>query len=296
MRRRSLVALTVLLATGFAAALALRTILPDHVVAVPWTFDDPDFGGWSGLDVSFDGRGLVAVSDSGFIATGHLQRAAGRLERAELKVFRPIRGLSRQANLYKEEDAEGISFVPGNGIVISYEGYQRVWRHADPTSRPSPILSARRFHNLPGNRGLEAVAVDASGTIFTLPEGAGRKRTSLPVFRHDGSVWRKALRITSAPDWLAVGADFGPDGLFYLLERRFVAGSFESRIRRFDLSDTVSPNPGEELYRSPPGRHGNLEGIAIWRDENARLRAVMIADDNFFWVQRSQIVEVTLTE
>jgi hypothetical protein len=106
--------------------------------------------------------------------------------------------------------------------------------------------------------------------------------------------WTVAARLTHDRDWLATGADFGPDGAFYLLERRFLGVAFASRIRRFDLRDGAGLLDGREVYRSPLGRHGNLEGLGLWRDAAGRLRAVMVADDNHRGWQRGQIVEVTL--
>jgi hypothetical protein len=67
-------------------------------------------------------------------------------------------------------------------------------------------------------------------------------------------------------EFLPVGADFGPDGLFYLLERRFL-GIFglQSRVRRFAIDgDTIGAE--ETLLETRPWTHDNLEGISVWRD------------------------------
>ncbi|NBC95641.1 MAG: esterase-like activity of phytase family protein, partial [Deinococcus-Thermus bacterium] len=166
-------------------------------------------------------------------------------------------------------------------------------------------VAETRIADLPGgyapprNAGFEALARDRAGRLYTLPErppaGYG-PMTVFPLYRLDPAdgAWTVAARLTHDRDWLAVGADFGPDGAFYLLERRFGGLGFASRIRRFQLDDTEGVTPGALAYRSPLGRHGNLEGIGIWRDAAGRLRAVMVSDDNHKPYQRSEIVEVTL--
>jgi hypothetical protein len=88
----------------------------------------------------------------------------------------------------------------------------------------------------------------------------------------------------------------GPDGRFYVLERDFrgLAG-FASRLRRFDFGDNALTNE-VTLIETPTGLHDNLEGLSIWRDENGRLTATMIADNNFSFLLPNQIVEYRLPD
>jgi len=92
-----------------------------------------------------------------------------------------------------------------------------------------------------------------------------------------------------------VAADFGPDGRFYLLERRFHGpGGFSSRLRRFDLGPKGFSS-GQVLLQTKAGRHDNLEGLSIWRGPDG-LRATMISDDNFLFMQVTEIVEYRLPD
>lgn len=95
---------------------------------------------------------------------------------------------------------------------------------------------------------------------------------------------------------MPVAADFGPDGRLYLLERDFRGiGGFASRLRRFDLTERGFD--GETtLFQTPFSLHDNLEGLSIWRDAQGGLRATMISDDNFLFVQQTQIVEHRLPD
>lgn len=92
-----------------------------------------------------------------------------------------------------------------------------------------------------------------------------------------------------------MGADIGPDGRFYLLEREFTGVGFRSRVRRFDMSDTALTNE-ITLIESHLLRHDNLEGISVWRDAAGALRLTMISDDNFNFFQRTELVEYTVPE
>ena len=40
-----------------------------------------------------------------------------------------------------------------------------------------------------------------------------------------------------------------------------------------------------------PLKQVTRDDLAVWRDANGAIRLTMIADDNFFWVQRTEVVE-----
>ena len=94
---------------------------------------------------------------------------------------------------------------------------------------------------------------------------------------------------------MPVGADFGPDGRLYVLERKFARIGFRSRLRRFKWTDSALTQE-ETLIETSVATHDNLEGVSIWRDSRGQLRATMISDDNFLWIQRTEIVEYSLPD
>ena len=80
-----------------------------------------------------------------------------------------------------------------------------------------------------------------------------------------------------------------------MLERDFrgLLG-FSSRVRRYAMSDDAL-GPPELLIQSVPLQYDNLEGIAVWQDAQG-IRITLISDDNFFFVQRTELVEFRVRE
>jgi len=98
----------------------------------------------------------------------------------------------------------------------------------------------------------------------------------------------------AAPPAGRVGADFGPDGLLYILERYNIGLlAFASRVRRFKVHDDRIGNE-EFILETPIGAYDNLEGLSVWRDAGGHIRLTMISDDNFSQQQRTEIVEFRL--
>ena len=119
---------------------------------------------------------------------------------------------------------------------------------------------------------------------------------AVPLTGWGAGAWDAKLSVPRRGRFSPVAADFGPDGRLYVLERAFRAvGSFSSRLRRFDLgADGLT---GEAtLLETPFELHDNLEGLSVWRDDQGVLRATMISDDNFIFVQQTQIVEYRLPD
>ena len=292
MWRRTLFALIALATMTGAVGLTARAITPSSVISITWSMPDAEFGGWSGIDVTADGTGFVAVSDHGSMTRGTLQRRGGRLVGATSKTITPIKGDMDSWSSTFARDSEGVSLEADGRVAISYEGFTRVWRHKDPALLER-IYQYPAFRDMQANGGLEAVATTADGTILTLPE-VPKQADRYQVYANDAKGWREAYTFSHDGYWRAVGADVGPDGKFYLLERQFLKIGFISRIRRFDLSETEQPMEGEILYQSPLWRHGNLEGMGVWRDSEGHMRAVMVSDNNFLPFLGTEIVEVVL--
>lgn len=290
-RRRPLIA-AALAALAWAAPAAAARI--DHVGTHVWRESDPDFGGFSGLELSQDGSRYWALSDRAVLRWGSVERdEAGR-----------IRALTTagQARLRDSEgeplkpgyqgDSEGLAIAADGTIYVSFEGLNRIARYDDP-DRPATRLPVPEGFAWPINAGLEALAITGDGALLTLPERSGAHDRPFPIWRFRDGRWDQPWSLPRTDRWLPVGADIGPDGRFYLLERDFLGIlGFANRVRRFALTEEGLSEP-ELLLQTSPMQYDNLEGIAVWRDAQG-LRLTMISDDNFLLLQRTELVEYRL--
>lgn len=293
MRRRSQLAIVFLVGVSTVCAIQAvnRLLLPDNVSTLAWDEEWPEFGGWSGLEVIADSQEFWAVSDGSSLAKGVLEYQDGHLVgvTAQRIGFVSTPDPADPGNRITR-DAEGLALMPDGTPLVSFERNTRFLPvRPDGTAGPSlPITDELRA--MQKNSGLEALAVDADGAVYAVPERSGALDRPFPVFRFADNRWQTTAHLRRSHGWLPVGADFGPSGAFYLLERRFLWGGFATRVRRFDLENTEQSET--LIYQSPAGRHGNLEGLAVWQGENQVLHLTMVSDHNFFFFQRTQFVDV----
>lgn len=302
MPKRSLLALTLALVVATAAYL-LPSGRPEatgpqpavHVGSYVWTRDEGTFGGFSGLDLEPDGLGFVAITDRGFLYRGRLRRdASGKVTGVETDGPRAIAGPGGRPLRRGETDSEGVALAPDGTLYISFEGLDRIAALPDPDGPLIEIPRADPFRRLPQNSGLEALAIDPEGRPVTLPEESGAAERPFPVWRWTGTGWEQPYALPRDGDFVPTGADFGPDGALYLLERQFrYLMGFRSRVSRFEIGPD-GPGPREILLETHGPVHDNLEGLAVWRDADGAIRLTMISDDNFSAFQRTEIVDYRL--
>ncbi len=263
------------------------------VASFVWRSGDPRLGGMSGIEVAEDGRAFTALSDRGAYTAGSLIRDGdGLITGIEAAPLALLKGQGEAALKKRRADSEGLAIATDGTAHVSFELVARVLRY-DRLDGPAVNLPvSEEFRRLPKNASLEALAVDAEGALFAVPEQAGRGAGPFPVWRLQDGRWDQMFTIRREGTFLPVGADFGPDGMLYLLERDFRGiGGFASRVRRFAADPGEGPQDGETLFESQPSRHDNLEGLAVWRDAGGAIRLTMISDDNFRFFQRTEIVE-----
>lgn len=274
---------------GSAASLFSANFIGSYV----WRNDDPKHGGFSALELSANGAQFTAISDRAGWTTGQITRdGAGHITAITAAPVANLQDSNAKPLRNLRADSEGLAIAPNGQIYISFEGKgaARVMVF-DSLSKPGRDLPIPpEFASFRTNAALEALAIDGTGALYTLaesPRGAGTH----PVFRYANGTWSQTLTLPRSTHFDPVGADFGPDGRFYLLERGFhgVLG-FSSRVRSFALTASAFTDARTEL-ETTPGTHDNLEGIAVWRDSAGDIRLTMIADDNFLWLQRTEVVD-----
>lgn len=262
-----------------------------------WTYPKDYFSGLSGLEIAPGGTRFLAIGDAGQIIKGDLIRENGRVVGV---IHDNVRGLKRpeggrvrgNANF----DAEGLAGDPDGRFYVSFEHDARVWAYDRWLGRATPLPSHPDFALFASNRGPEALAIAPDGTLYLLPEGPAEFLGDRHLYRFQNETWERLGPVETDALFWPVGADIAPDGLFYLLERRYVpALGFSSRVRRFRIGAEGLSDP-ETLLTTGFGVHDNLEGIAVWTREDGRLGLTLLSDDNNRRLQRTELVDYVLPQ
>lgn len=272
--------------------------LPDGLVgAFALRMDDPNFGGLSAIELADDGLSFLALSDRGAWTRGQITRdSEGRIMAVDARPMRFLRGRFEAPLEAGRNDSEGLAVAADGTVFVSFENVARVLRYDSIDGPAQNLITPREFGRMQRNSALEALAIGPDGTLYTLPERSGELERPFPVWRYRDGVWDQPFDLRRDGGYLAVGADFGPDGRLYLLERELhgLAG-FSSRVRSFAISDTELSDERTDL-ETQPGQHDNLEGISVWRGPDGAIWVTMLADDNFNFFQSTEIVEYRLSD
>ncbi len=277
------------------ASLALADRL-EFISRFTWTNSDPLFGGLSSLDLSRDGQSFVATGDKGLFVEGQVMRRAGRIKGLDNLRFQLIQDARGKPRLSYETDAEGLAVAPNGKLFVSFEGTHEILSYGGIDDKAAHLSRLPWKGDLQSNSSLEGLAIDTRGWLYTFPERSGSLNRPFPIYRYRNGAWDRKLRFPRRDAFLPVGADFGPDGRLYILERELTGLSgFASRVRSFSVSrDRLSDE--KILLTTSPGTHDNLEGIAVWATPEGALRVTMISDDNFRFFQRTELVEYRLVQ
>lgn len=265
-----------------------------------WQAPGRDWGGISAIDLSPDGQAFTILTDKGHFATGHFDRnAKGDITAWQIGPLRALKGRGEAPLAKGRNDSEGLALLPGGaGAYVSFEGVARVLFYRNLSGSAENLPRPKAFARMRRNGAFEALALARDGALYALTEEVPRGKAAREVWRFQKGVWQQVYTLEGEGPFRPVAADFGPDGRLYLLERAFQGLAFASRVRRFTLPPVGDApralGPGERLLESAFGTHDNLEGLAVWKDGRGTLRLTMVADDNFRFFQRSELVEYRL--
>lgn len=260
-----------------------------------WAEPQQGFGGFSGLAMSPDGASFLTVSDVGWLVRARLDRDAGGRVRSIVTEWRDrfLDNRGKPVNTFNA-DAEAIAVAGDGTVYVGFESYARIAALHPPDMMPMAQNRWDRFRALWGNAGFEALAILPEGELIAVLEEPvqGRIRTLVGKDKD----WRDGPTLPASDGFVTADAAFGPDGLFYLLERRFAySAGYATRIRRFPFDAGIF-GPDETLLETKPGALDNMEGISLWRDTTGRTVISLISDDNFLPIQNTLLVEYDLVE
>ena len=258
-----------------------------------WDLPAAWFGGFSGIELSDDGNKMVAITDRATIVHARIIRDRDQVTAIQPERRTHLRAQNGSPLIGRTVDSEGLATAPDGAIFISFERIHRVSRYDGPASPARGLHRPAGFRALPWNGGFEALAIDPVGRLIALPEDVVDDDGRTPVYRWENAAWSQPMALPGGGGFLPVAADFGPDGRLYVLERDFNVLGFRSRVRSWRLTETAALDERREL-ETGTGTHDNLEGLSVWRDTDGRLRLTMISDDNFFFLQKTELIEYAL--
>lgn len=257
--------------------------------------EDVRFGGLSSLELSPDGREALMTTDQGAFVRAVIQRQEGVItDVSDIKLSLMIGKNAKPMTPFRQ-DAEGLAVTDDGQVFVSFEGWHVVMDFASTDVQGFNLPRPDEIKGLARNSGLEALAVAENGTLIAIPERSGDLNRPFPVLRFRDGSWDSKLSVTRSGGFLPVGADFGPDGRLYVLERKFLGfWGFASRVRSYVMAEDELKDE-QVLLRTNAGTHHNLEGISVWATPEGETRVTMVADNNFWSRLRSELVEYRLT-
>jgi hypothetical protein len=275
------------------------------------TSPHPNFGGWSGIALDPDGRGLLAISDGGAWMQGRIAYdASGQPKGIEDARLGPLLDADGQPLAKKKKrDAEALTLASGtveNGkALVSFERKHRIVHYGvgkDGLSvAGAEVPLPEEATDLDSNAGIEAIAVmhggPHAGSLVAIAEGSGGD--------HVGWIWidRQPQRftITNDGDFNVTDATSLADGTLLVLERRFrVSEGVRMRLRRI-APDALQPATlidAEVLMAADNAREiDNMEAMAAYVAPSGETVVTLMSDDNFnHALQRTLLLQFSIAE
>lgn len=273
--------------TAFASCAFGDTFTP--VTRLLLNDGDPNFGGLSALLMAPDGQSGTTLSDRGSLFPLVFHRTPdGDLHNIDIGTGQTV---ATHLGVDEKMDSEALARTPSGGLSVGFEQPSRL-----EVLNPKTMGTAAR-HAFPNvqlrsrNKGLEAIATHPSGAFtIGLQEVPSKGEDTITIYALGAESPAPIFQLPVVKDFRVTGADFGPDGQLYILERAFSFLGFRTQIRRFDLtSQDVVP---EVIFQSKLGDFDNLEGISVWQDSAGKLRISLVSDNNFLSILRSEFVEL----
>lgn len=265
------------------------------------------FGGFSGLRVSLDGTRFVSISDRGRWLRGKINYQDTRPIRLSDLEMAPMLGADGQPlALQGWFDTESLAEDGG----IFYVGIERVnqivrfdYGKDGLLARGQAIAVPPEIKTLPYNKGLEALAFvprdkPLGGTLIAISERGLDANGNILGFLIGGPSPGK-FAFTRSNDFDITDAVITFDGDLLILERSFsLLRGAGMRIRRVPLTQ-VKPGAvieGSVVFEADRNYQiDNMEGLSIHRGPAGETVLTLISDDNFSPLQRTILLQFTLT-
>ncbi len=277
------------------------------------------FGGFSGVEISKDGKKLLAVTDRGYWLKADITYQNGKLTGLTNSAMGIL--LSRKGRLLRKkrtQDAETIALLSGTltdgKVLIGFERLQRIGNFSIKNgilSKPDHYVHLpKKLRASRRNKGIESVAILKAGAykgaVVVIPERLKNRKGNLKgwILTKTGS-HRITLKRRGGFDVTDMSAL--PDGSLLILERRFkkpkgFLGMLSNNIIKMRIRHIPAKNlrPGRLidgkilLEANRRYRIDNMEGLATHTNPNGDQIITIMSDDNFSALQSTLLLQFLL--
>jgi hypothetical protein len=266
-----------------------------------------EFGGISALRVGADGQSFISVTDKGNWLRGRIvYRGSTPIAITDAEMA-PILGPDRRPLKSRGwYDTESLA-VDGGTVYVGIERVHRIVRfdygRDGLLARGIPISVPLGFRKLPSNGSLECLVMPPQGgplggTLIAVSEKGLDANGNIQGFLIGGGA-DGSFSLKRSDDFDVSDCALTPKGKLLILERRFSwTSGLAMRIRSVPLA-ALKPGAtvdGPELIAADMGSQiDNMEGLSVHRAPDGALVLTMISDDNFSPLQRTVLLQFTLT-
>ncbi|WP_068310575.1 esterase-like activity of phytase family protein [Polycladidibacter hongkongensis] len=290
------------------------------------------WGGFSGVEISPDGKHLYAISDRSYWLQADLAQSPSgaplALTNARMGELPSSQQIPLKGSAQDDTEALRIDWRRG-ALAVGYEKQGGALLYKAPETNGSLDLSKlqlleileldKQSPPLRANKSIEALAripasLPYSGRYLAIAERAASNKyqDDRPAFLlgiSHRSIGKTPIGHIKAQDGLDItDAVFATDGTLYILERRFsIAGGLDIRVRRIRKSeirqaftkDANGPNllGGDEVFKLGFAHNiDNMEAIALHIAENGETYLTLLSDDNYNFLQRTVLLRFRLDQ
>jgi hypothetical protein len=262
---------------------------------------DKRFGGISSIQISEDGKKLLAISDRGHAIRFSLRHDNGRLAAITLDHIATLAMPPGEKRRNFSIDAESSAMAGKDTLLIAFERINRILAYprrgleigTDPKLYPRPPAMAQ----LPKSSGVEAMARLCDNRLLLLSEGGGRFGGDAVLgWIEDRRGWH-AFGYRSSEGYVPTAAALLPNCRIAVVERRFFLLSFYWRIALLSPDDI---RPGATVsgltaaHFRYPAVTDNFEAIAARRNKTGETLLYLMSDDNFSSLQQTLLLVFAL--
>ncbi|WP_419904031.1 esterase-like activity of phytase family protein [Kiloniella sp.] len=265
------------------------------------------FGGLSGLEISPDGKTMLAVTDKGLWFKGRLGYGLGgdllSLSRGLLSSLKGTKGTALTRK--KERDSESIARAEDGAIYISFERHHRILKYPAPLeANAESIPFPETFTSTSKNRGIEALTWLPGGCLLAIPERIDSPTSEsheelIQAFLWDQYSWG-TIYLKPNGNFLPTGLSVTPQGDLLLLERSFsIFEGFKTSLRIFP-AEQIQPGGVMEgrVLATFEGQHAidNMEGISSRLGTTGETLIYLLSDDNLSFTQDTLLLMFEIDE